>query len=259
MADELGFWGAVLPDHYMWGPEMGGDSTLDSWVVLAFLAARTRRIKLGTLVTPIPLRPPTILAKILSTLDLISKGRVVLGVGAGWSRLEFEGYGEWNDSKVRVEKTREGLDLILRLWSDAKVTFKGRYYQTNNAVLEPKPIQKPHPPLLFGGTGPRMLRLAGRLADICYLPPYNETDLQRAKEIVSAEARRCSRINELAFAVEAVGPQPNVGLYDSKIYQNGIEEAKKNGNNYVMVSFPYKRYLKSLRAFGRDLRDSFAD
>ena len=82
LADELGFWGAVLPDHYMWGENRGGDSTLETWIALTYLAAKTEKIKLGTLVTPIPFRPPGILAKNVSTLDQLSSGRTVLGVGA---------------------------------------------------------------------------------------------------------------------------------------------------------------------------------
>ena len=109
-ADRLGFWGFVMPDHYMWGQNMGGDSTLDTWISLAYLASKTENIRLGTLVTPIPFRSPSILAKMISTLDTISQGRVVLGVGAGWSQAEFEGYSEWNEPKIRVDKTEEGLE-----------------------------------------------------------------------------------------------------------------------------------------------------
>ena len=89
---------------------MGGDSTLDTWISLAYLASKTENIRLGTLVTPIPFRSPSILAKMISTLDTISQGRVVLGVGAGWSQAEFEGYSEWNEPKIRVDKTEEGLE-----------------------------------------------------------------------------------------------------------------------------------------------------
>src|SRR5437773_11326064 len=99
------------------------------------------------------------LAKIVSTLDLLSNGRTILGVGAGWSQTEFEGYSEWSSNKIRVDKTREGLDLILKLWTQEKVDFKGKLYQAKGAVLDPKPVQKPHPPLLFSGIGHRMLRM----------------------------------------------------------------------------------------------------
>ena len=120
-------------------------------------------MRIGTLVTPIPFRPPGILAKIVSTLDVISSGRAILGVGAGWSQTEFEGYSEWTDGKTRVDKTEEGVQLILKLWQEAKVEFQGKFYKAKGAILDPKPVQKPHPPLLFGGVSPRTLRLAGQI------------------------------------------------------------------------------------------------
>jgi alkanesulfonate monooxygenase SsuD/methylene tetrahydromethanopterin reductase-like flavin-dependent oxidoreductase (luciferase family) len=92
LADEMGFWGFLMPDHYMWGEDRGGNSTLETWTTLSYLAGKTKRLKLGTLVTPIPFRPPGILAKEVSTLDVISGGRTILGIGAGWSQTEFEGY-----------------------------------------------------------------------------------------------------------------------------------------------------------------------
>src|SRR2546426_12212151 len=106
-----------MPDHYMWG-RMGGDATLETWTALAFLAARTKKIKIGTLVTPIPFRPPGILAKTVSTLDIISIGRTVLGGGAGWSPTELEGYSEWDPPKILGGKTDEGLQIILKRWHE---------------------------------------------------------------------------------------------------------------------------------------------
>jgi len=180
-SDQLGYWGFVLPDHYMWGRDRGGDSTVETWTALTYLAAKTEKIRLGTLVTPIPFRPPGMLAKTVSTLDLLSNGRTILGVGAGWSRTEFEGYSKWNSNKIRVDKTREGLDLILKLWTQEKVDFKGKFYHANGAFLEPKPVQKPHPPLLFGGIGPRMLRTAGEYGDICMLWTKLTADKEQEK------------------------------------------------------------------------------
>jgi len=127
LADKLGFWGAVIPDHYMWAEAFGQpqkDSTVESWIALTYLAAKTQNIKLGTTVTPIPFRPPAMLAKMVSTMDVLSSGRAVLGVGAGWSQTEFEGYSTWDDPKTRVDKTKEGVELILQLWQKPKVDFE---------------------------------------------------------------------------------------------------------------------------------------
>src|SRR2546428_6924715 len=89
LADKLGFWGAVIPDHYMWAESYGQqqkDSTMESWVALTYLAAKTQNVKLGTIVTPIPFRPPAMLAKMVSTMDVLSAGRAILGVGRGGHR-----------------------------------------------------------------------------------------------------------------------------------------------------------------------------
>ena len=106
---------------------MGGDSTLDTWIALTYLAANTENIRLRTLVTRLVTRSPSILAKMVSTLDRISKGRIVLGVASGWSQREFEGYSEWNEPNIRVDKIEEGLELILKLWQEQNpVNFQGK-------------------------------------------------------------------------------------------------------------------------------------
>ena len=193
-ADRLGFDGALMPDHYMWGEMRGGHkmpnaySTLETWVTLTYLAGKTENISLGTLVTPLPFRHPGVLAKMLSTLDILSDGRVVLGVGAGWSQVEFEGYSEWGGPKYRVDKTIEALDLMIRLWTEDEVTFKGVFYDVKGAVLDPKPIQKPYPRLLFGSTGDRMLKLTGEYADICFIPPWVAHNYETIKSKVEDRA-----------------------------------------------------------------------
>ncbi|GAJ15433.1 unnamed protein product, partial [marine sediment metagenome] len=125
-ADKHDFDGAIFPDHYMWGElpwhkRPDSNRTLDTWITISHLLGKTEKIKIGTLVTPIPFRPPGMLAKMISTADVLSGGRTIVGVGAGWSQIEFEGYSEWNSAKVRVDKTYEGLDLIIQLWTKDKV------------------------------------------------------------------------------------------------------------------------------------------
>ncbi len=129
-----------MPDHYL-RAEGRDDATLDSWFALAHLASITNKIHVGTMVTPIPFRPPALLAKMVATLDVISNGRTFLGIGAGWSKREFEAYGEWNNSAVRVSKTEEGVKLILSLWTEKRTDFHGKYYHSKEGILEPKPIQ----------------------------------------------------------------------------------------------------------------------
>jgi probable F420-dependent oxidoreductase len=161
-AEEMGFDSIWIWDHYV---TPSSRMYFDAWILLSHLAAVTSRIKLGTLVTPIPFRPPAILAKMVASVDVLSGGRVILGAGAGWSRAEFEGYSRWEDNATRVDKTREGLQLILKLWSEQQVDFKGRFYSAKGDILEPKPVQKPHPPIWFGTVGNRMLKMAAVYGD----------------------------------------------------------------------------------------------
>jgi alkanesulfonate monooxygenase SsuD/methylene tetrahydromethanopterin reductase-like flavin-dependent oxidoreductase (luciferase family) len=256
-ADKRGFWGYLISDHYM-TPGSAGSSTLDAWTALTYLAGMTKSIRLGTLVTPIPFRPPGLLAKVVSTLDLVSSGRSILGVGAGWSRPEFDGYGKWSSAKMRVDMTDEGVCLILRLWQDNKVNFKGRYYKAKGAVLEPKPVQKPHPPLLFGGEGPRMLRMAGKYADICHIPDWTKPSPWQAREKVLGEARRHRRERKLSFAggsSRLLGPR-----YARAQHEKKVEEANEHGCEFFIVSFPEERKgsLEALRDFADNIIPSFA-
>ena len=258
-ADRLGFDGALMPDHYMWGEMMGhrmpnAYSTLETWVTLTYLAAKTERIRLGTLVTPIPFRPPGVLAKMLSTLDILSNGRVVLGVGAGWSQVEFDGYSVWDEPRVRVDKTEEGLELMIRLWTEDEVNFKGKYYEAKGAVLEPKPVQKPYPQLLFGGRGDRMLRLAGRHADICYIMTMGGESFEEGKAKVLRAAERAGRADKVAFMAGSMGAREP---YDPRGYLGKVEAAREVGAGYFLTAFPRNAFIDSMRRFAEEVMPSY--
>jgi len=242
-AEQQGYWAVLFPDQYMWDPSdlgapstEGIDNTLETWTMLAYLSAKTRNIRLGTWVTPIPFRHPAQLAKTVSSLDAITQGRVILGIGAGVTQRMFEAYSEWDSPGTRVDKTREGVELIMRLWSEPKVNHQGKHYNVKETILEPKPVQKPHPPLLFGGAGKRMLKLAGRHADICYIPPWNNMKPEDAKKIVLDQARRSGRDDkiEFAYAYTPLGPKQ---FYDREQYRKNVEDAKDQDYDYFITAF----------------------
>jgi alkanesulfonate monooxygenase SsuD/methylene tetrahydromethanopterin reductase-like flavin-dependent oxidoreductase (luciferase family) len=253
LADELGFHGVVMPDHFMWDRSGMRDrnSTLDTWTVFSYLAAKTRRIKFATLVTPIPFRPPAILAKMVATLDVISSGRTILGVGAGWSQSEFEGYSEWNDPKTRVDKTEEGVRLIQRLWKEDEVDFNGRFYKAKGAVIEPKPVQKPHPPLLFGGVSPRMLRMAGKYADMCYIAPWTKISFSNAKSMVENAAQKAGRSERIVFGAGA--PTLFGERFDMKVLKKDVETAIENGCEFYVTAFPQENYSSTMKQFSKEI------
>lgn len=261
-ADQLGFDGALMPDHYMWGT-MGGHLTrpdryvtLETWIALSFLAAKTEQIKLGTLVTPIPFRPPGIMAKMVSTLDNLSNGRVIFGVGAGWAQEEFDGYSNWDSNKIRVDKTKEGLELMRKLWIEDEVSFNGTYYQAKNAVLEPKPIQKPYPKLLFGGSGNRMLALAGKYGDIVFVPPFHGPQkVKEGRERVLKSAKKHNREDKIAF-MSGTMMGPKVTNVDE--FTKLIESAIENGDKYFLPSFGHdEKSMQLMKDFASDVIPSF--
>lgn len=190
-AEEAGFYGFLSWDHYML-PD--SSETLDAWSILSYLAGQTSRIKLGTVVTPLPFRPPSQLAKIVSSVDLLSGGRTILGVGAGWHRPEFDGFSEWLPTGKRVAQTSEALELITTLWGGGTGDFNGRYFSSKGAEILPSPVQKPHPPMWFGVKGPKMMELAALYGDgwipTNITPSDYASGLQRLREIRTANGIR---------------------------------------------------------------------
>jgi alkanesulfonate monooxygenase SsuD/methylene tetrahydromethanopterin reductase-like flavin-dependent oxidoreductase (luciferase family) len=167
-ADETGWYGVWLADHYM--PNTGdatparGDS-YECWSLLPALAAVTERVRIGTLVTPTSVHHPALLAKRATTIDHLSGGRMVLGLGAGWQINEHHAYGiELEPPGKRVSRFEEAIQIIGALLSEEYTTFHGAYYDITDAPCDPKPVQSPLP-LLVGTRSPRMLRITARYAN----------------------------------------------------------------------------------------------
>jgi F420-dependent oxidoreductase-like protein len=181
-AEKDGFDSFWVMDHFYQLPIHGSteEPFLDAWTVLPALAAVTSRIRLGAMVSPVGYRNPALLARMASSLDHISGGRLNFGFGAGGYKPEYHSYGfEFIEkASVRLEQMKEALELILGLWTNAPFTFHGKYFHAENVVLEPKPLQKPHPPVLIGGVGPKVtLRIIAEMGDACNLwgPPEEFT------------------------------------------------------------------------------------
>jgi F420-dependent oxidoreductase-like protein len=160
---------ACVPDHLTpVGPTREG-TNLEALSSLSALAALVPRIRLGTIVLSNTFRHPGVLAKTAAQIDIISGGRLVLGLGSGWYGGEHEAYGiPFPSMRERLERLDEACQVIRSLWTERRSTFKGRHYQLSDAPLEPKPVQTPHPPLMIGGGGERVtLRLVAAHADAC--------------------------------------------------------------------------------------------
>ena len=166
IADEARFDHCWAMDHLATIGGIGDDRPIfDGWELLAGMATSTTHVRLGLLVTGITYRNPALLAKIATTVDHLSGGRLEFGIGAAWAANEHEMYAI-SGLEHRVGLFSEGLQVIRSLWTEERTNFDGRYYTMRNAVANPKPVQKPHPPIWVGSGGPRMLKLTARHADV---------------------------------------------------------------------------------------------
>ncbi|MCA9876862.1 MAG: TIGR03621 family F420-dependent LLM class oxidoreductase [Thermomicrobiales bacterium] len=160
----LGYDTLAVADHFPRG--------LGPFAALATAAATTDRLRVGAFVFANDFRHPAVLAKETATLDLLSEGRLEVGIGAGWLRTEYEATGiPFDRAGVRIDRLAEALPLVKRLWTEDNVTTRGRFYQAVDLSLTPRPVQAPHPPVMVGGGGQRILSLAARHADIVALNP----------------------------------------------------------------------------------------
>lgn len=165
------------------------DSTgpcLEGWTVTTALAQATSRLRVGLLVTGIHYRHPAVLANMAAALDIISNGRLELGVGAGWNEEESEAYGiELGTLTERFDRFDEAVEVLVSLLTNETTTFSGRYFELNEARNEPKPVQQPHPPIVIGGTGPkRTLRTAARWAQHWNHPGATVDDWKLSRDIL---------------------------------------------------------------------------
>ena len=167
MGDEAGFDNIWPFDHLIaLGPDPSAP-IFDGWTVLGAIAAMTKRVRMGLNVTGNLYRHPGLLAKIAVTVDHLSNGRLEFGIGTGWNEPEFTQFGlPFPSAGDRVTMLDESLRAMKLLWSEPRSSYKGRFYELKNAIAEPKPVQKPHPPIWIGSKGERMLRLTARHADV---------------------------------------------------------------------------------------------
>jgi probable F420-dependent oxidoreductase len=167
---EASGWDRVFYTDHLLNPHVESDGlpelTVESWSLISYVAARTARVRLGTAISPLAVRPPQLLAKQIATIDNLSGGRIDVGVGAGWAPGSFRLLNsDFGTAASRAARLREGIQVMRALWTEDRVDFKGEFYETQAAVVGPKPVQKPHPPLWLGGFRDSMLKLAAEEAD----------------------------------------------------------------------------------------------
>jgi probable F420-dependent oxidoreductase len=212
-ADAHGFYSVSINDHFF--SPLGSPQTpqLECFSTLSAIAAVTRNVRLAPAVTAMSFRSPAMLAKIASTLDHLSNGRLVLGVGAGWQRSEYDAHGYSYPSNVeRLDQLEDAIKLIKAMWTQEQPTYRGRYFSVDKAYNNPRPVQKPHPPIMVGGSGSKLLRITaaeGQIANL--IPPIiNGKDFAQdpaaAVKFTRADLKR--RIEMLHGLTRAAGRDP---------------------------------------------------
>ena len=240
--EQLGYDGYFVNDH----PNLPwGDETCEPYTELAYIAAKTSVIDLGNVVSPIPRYVPSYLAKMIAHIDILSKGRTLYAFGAGYREKEFVGFspdGRFPPAKERVERTLEGAQLMKRLWTEDEVTFHGKYYHVTNAVLKPKPYTKPYPPMLSGGTGPYMRRMAAKFFDGWCITNWRWT----AEGDWKAEGFRQS-VMEMREWCKGYGRDPDKFMF---MIEAGIEDPLKMVDAYAAAGCDY--YVPSISPYVKE-------
>jgi F420-dependent oxidoreductase-like protein len=283
-AEAAGYDSVWVMDHFYQLPPMGGPSQpmLDAYTLLGAIAARTSRVKLGTLVTGVTYRNPAHLAKIVTTLDVISGGRAILGIGAAWYDVEHDGLGfDFPSAGERLDRLEEALQICRGMFDGTTPTFDGAYYRTHEAHNIPPPVQPGGPPILVGGGGEkRTLRLVAEYADMCNLfgdpatiahkvgvlrahceavgrDPSEVTVSRLATLVLTENEAETAATND--FLRQVTGEEPsgsNVGTADELVGQ--VEELAAAGVDYFIFNMPTGT-AETVRRVGDAVLARFAD
>jgi F420-dependent oxidoreductase-like protein len=220
LADELGFYGVWDYDHF-YGPDAIGDAvardyrkdTLEAWTTLAAMATVVKRARIGCLVTGVTYRNPAVLAKMAVTVDHISGGRLEFGLGAAWHEAEHRGYGiPFPSAGERIAILDEALRVIKALWTEDTASFDGQHFRLEDAICNPKPVQKPHPPIVVAGQGAKKsLRVVATHAD-----EWNGTGIE------PAEWSRISHV--LTSHCDAIGRDPGAIRRGVQVFLHPAQE-----------------------------------
>ena len=195
LAEQAGFDRVSVMDHVWQIGHLGPpeNEMLEAYTTLGYLAANTERVKLLTVVTAVVYRDPGLLAKAVTTLDVLSGGRAMLGIGAAWNEDEARGLGLcFPSTKERFERLEEALQVCLQMWSDDDGPFEGKHYRLGRTLNSPQSLSRPHPPILIGGSGERKtLRLVARYADACNI--FDSPELEHKLDVLREHCRREGR------------------------------------------------------------------
>jgi len=276
-ADETGFASVWLVDHFHTIPQPSQEVTFECWTTTAALARDTKRVRIGQMVSCNGYRNPALLAKMASTVDVLSHGRLNFGIGSGWYEHEYRAYGyDYSEAPERLRYLREAVQVILAMWTQEEAVFEGKYYQVRGAINQPKGAQQPHIPLLIGGGGEKVtLKLVAQYGDACNVNGDLATIKHKfdvIKEHCAAVGRDYESIHRTSTTFCAIGETDEqarakipavlasrfgdrandalIGSPDTiRARLAAFEEA---GVQELIVAFPDAVQLDSLRLFARE-------
>jgi len=274
--DELGYDSAWVVDHFHTVPIPTQEITFECMMMLAALARDTKNIRIGQIVLCNSYRNPALLAKMASTLDVLSHGRLNFGIGAGWYEHEYKAYGyPYPDAPERLRMLREALKVIHAMWSQEEAVFEGKYYQVRGAINQPKGVQKPHIPILIGGSGEKVtLKLVALYGDACNVGGDLKT-LQHKLEVLKGHCENvgrnfsdihvttgtyCSIADTDEEALALVPEARKNGLADTALVgspatiRERIATLEAHGVNELIIDFPFPsaKNLEPLRRFAKE-------
>jgi F420-dependent oxidoreductase-like protein len=279
LAEEVGFDSIWLFDHFHTVPHPTQEVTFECWTSTAALARDTRRVRIGQMVTCNGYRNPALLAKMASTVDVLSHGRLDFGIGAGWYEHEYRAYGyEYLDAPERLRLLREAIQIILKMWHDDEATFEGKYYQVRGAINQPKGVQKPHIPLLIGGGGEQVtLKLVAQYADACNVGHLDNAGLVHKFDVIRKHCEQIGRdyheIRRNVLFNCALGASEEEALQRAEVFRRNIpsgrlreqalvgtpatirrrlQEIEQAGAQEVIIYLPDAAQLESVRLFARE-------
>jgi F420-dependent oxidoreductase-like protein len=293
--EEVGFESLWVYDHFHTVPAPTQEATYEAWTLMASLAAVTSTVRLGQMCTCNTYRPPSYLAKVAASIDVISGGRLEMGIGAGWYEHEHDGYGyPFLEPGPRIRMLEEGLEIMKAMWTEDVVDYDGRHYRLQGAICQPKPLQSPHIPLWVGGGGEELtLRVAARHAqytnfgvkpewfshksdvlaghcrdvgrdfdEITRSANFNivcaDTEADVADRIGMVKARFVEHVTEEKAEEQLRLYRHNSGTPEQVV--DSLREWEKLGLAYAIVYFPDAAYdLSSLELFAREVIPEFRD
>lgn len=255
-AEALNYDSIWLFDHFHTVPTPTQEVTFECWTSTAALARDTKRVRIGQMVTCNGYRNPALLAKMASTVDVLSHGRLDFGIGAGWYEQEFRAYGyEYPDGPERLRQLRDGVQVIRAMWTQEQAFFEGKYAQVRGAINQPKGVQKPHIPLLIGGGGEQVtLKLVAQYGDACNVGHLDNEGLARKFAILKRHCEDVGRdyttIHRTVLFNCAIAENDADALAKSELYRRNIPSGRLREQALIGTPEAIRRRLTEIEQAG---------